>query len=211
MQTEPVRKGKETLVHWMMPLMLMLFSLLVRGAGEEAAIAFRYERQAVLDGELWRILSAHLAHLGWWHLIMNLAGLSLIWLLCGKAMTERLWWLMLVICSLGVSTGLLLFNPELQWYVGLSGILHGLLMAGAISGLLKRCEGSLLLLALVVVKLGWEQWQGPLPGSEAGAGGPVIVDAHLYGAITAALLMGMLLAIPAGRRQLLYSRRGNGN
>ena len=43
-----------------------------------------------------------------------------------------------------------------------------------------------------VVKIGWEQWHGPVPGSETTSGGPVVVDAHLYGAVggaMAALLM----------------------
>jgi hypothetical protein len=36
-------------------------------------------------------------------------------------------------------------------------------------------------------KLAWEQFSGPLPGSEGTAGGPVIVDSHLFGALGGAL------------------------
>jgi hypothetical protein len=39
----------------------------------------------------------------------------------------------------------------------------------------------------VAAKLGFEQIQGPIPFTQASAGGPVIVAAHLYGAIGGAL------------------------
>jgi len=45
-----------------------------------------------------------------------------------------------------------------------------------------------ILLVLVVGKLVWEQLTGALPGSESIAGGEVLVDAHLYGAIGGAVI-----------------------
>ena len=39
------------------------------------------------------------------------------------------------------------------------------------------------ILALVMAKLLFEQLIGPLPGSETTSGGPVVIDAHLYGAV----------------------------
>ncbi len=38
------------------------------------------------------------------------------------------------------------------------------------------------LLIIVIGKLVWEAYMGPLPGSEFVAGGPIVVEAHLYGA-----------------------------
>jgi hypothetical protein len=40
-----------------------------------------------------------------------------------------------------------------------------------------------ILLLLLVAKISYEQFGGSVPGSEAASGGPVIVDAHLYGAL----------------------------
>ena len=40
-----------------------------------------------------------------------------------------------------------------------------------------------MLAVFVAGKLLWEQTVGPLPGSESSAGGTVIVNAHLYGAV----------------------------
>lgn len=171
-------------------------------AGDEIVRLLRFERSAIQAGEIWRLLTAHLTHLGWSHLMLNLAGLLLVWLLCGNSLPVRLWWVVLVVCALGVSLGLLLFDPSLKWYVGLSGVLHGLLVAGSIAAWSTGQRDSLLLLVAVGLKLAWEQMLGPLPGSEASAGGRVVVDAHLYGACTGALIMGVVLMVPAWRQRI---------
>ena len=46
---------------------------------------------------------------------------------------------------------------------------------------------SLVICAVVVAKLAYEQIVGPLPGSESVAGGVVVVNSHLYGAVGGAL------------------------
>lgn len=209
MQTENGGKLANYLLLWSIPLFLCVISMLVMGAGNEVVSIFRYDRDPIMDGEIWRVFTAHLAHLGWSHLLLNLAGLGVIWLLCGRALSTGLWLLVLLSCALGVSCGLLLFNPELVWYVGLSGVLHGMIVAGSLAGIYRGERDSLLLLLLIMAKLGWEQWQGPMPGSEATAGGRVVVDAHLYGAVSALLLLVALLATPAGRKTLLNTKAGD--
>jgi rhomboid family GlyGly-CTERM serine protease len=82
-----------------------------------------------------------------------------------------------------IDAGFWFFYPELEWYVGLSGVLHGLLVAGLFAGLVQRDREAVILTLFVIAKLAWEQLAGPLPGSESSSGGVVIVDAHLYGAI----------------------------
>jgi len=69
------------------------------------------------------------------------------------------------------------------WYVGFSGTLHGLVIAGALADLRHYPKSAALLLILIIGKLVWEQISGALPGSESVAGGNVVVNAHLYGAI----------------------------
>ncbi len=189
---------------WALPLALALPALAATLGGEPARALLRYQREAILAGEWWRLLTAHLAHLGPAHLLLNLTGLALVWLLVGGALRPAAWGVVLLLAALAVSGGLLLLDPDLAWYVGLSGVLHGLLAAGAAARLLQggpagtRAEGALLL-ALLATKLAWEQAFGPLPGSAEAAGGPVVVDAHLYGAA------GGLAALPAAR--LLGRRR----
>ena len=60
-------------------------------------------------------------------------------------------------------------------------------VGGGSRGLRSFPAGWVVLWAAVVAKLAYEQLVGPLPGSEAAAGGAVVVNAHLYGAIGGAL------------------------
>ena len=67
------------------------------------------------------------------------------------------------------------------------GVLHGLFAGGLVLGLHRRRLESGLLLVVLVAKLAYELLAGALPGSEATAGGAVITEAHLYGAVAGAL------------------------
>ena len=184
-----------------LPLALCAIALLIQLGGNEASEWLRYDREGILNGEVWRLISGHLAHLGWPHLFMNLIGLVLIWLLFGHLIKRSSWLIICVVGTLGISAGMMLFNPELKWYVGLSGVLHGMFVAGAIVSVKAGYRAELLLLALFTGKLAWEQVVGPLPGSAEFAGGNVIVDAHLYGAISGLLITLALLAYQASRKQ----------
>ena len=57
--------------------------------------------------------------------------------------------------------------------------------------MLERDREAIILAAFVIAKIAWEQFAGPMPGSEATTGGKVIVEAHLYGAF-GGLLAGLL-------------------
>jgi rhomboid family GlyGly-CTERM serine protease len=159
----------------------------------------RFDRAAIDQGAVWLILSANLVHLGWNHMASNLAGLVLIFLLFQHTHSSGQWWLVLVSSSLAVGGGLYLLNPELHWYVGMSGTLHGLFVAGCLLEWRFSRPGAVLLSLAVWAKLGWEQWQGALPGTEQFVGGPVVVDSHLYGAVAGAGC-GLALAAWIGRR-----------
>lgn len=188
---------------WLLPLALALIALLVAIAGDSAAEQLRYEREAVLQGELWRLLSGHLPHLGWSHLFLNLAGLGLLWALLGQVFNRLGWSVLLLASAFTISIGLLLLNPLLHWYVGLSGLLHTILLAGAVALTAQREREGAVLLLLAVAKLAWEQLVGPLPGSEETAGGTVVVDAHLYGAIAGGVLALVVAMLAPLRRQLM--------
>lgn len=186
---------------WGIPFVLGALALLITILGEGAAEVLRFQRSAILDGEFWRLLTGHMVHLGWSHLLMNLMGGALIWALVGGSLITNAWLLLLFCCGLFDSLGLLLLNPEVHWYVGFSGVLHGLFIAGSLAGVLVGRRDNLLLLIAVIAKLVWEQVAGPLPGSEAAAGGPVVVDAHLYGAIAGGITILLMFWVPEWRRR----------
>lgn len=199
--TTPGSRNRAWWLFGLLGLSLVLVSLL----GESGRLALRYERSAVLDrGEWWRLLSGHLVHGSPRHLLLNGAGLALVALLFARDYTARAWLLILAFSVAAIDVGFVLFEPQLHWYVGLSGVLHGAMAAGAVAWWRHETKPLALVLTLALAaKLAWEQWHGALPFS---GDMPVIVDAHLYGAIGGALA-GMLIWTftrdwPAARRSL---------
>jgi rhomboid family GlyGly-CTERM serine protease len=192
--------GRNLLRVHALPLTLVALSTLCAIVGTTATQWLRYDRDEILHGQWWRLITGNIVHLGWPHLLLNLMGLILVWLLFRPALSGRRWIIVTVVSAAAVGCGLLMFDPALQWYVGLSGVLHGLFAAGVVSALFAGNRGDWLLLALFVAKITWEQMEGSMPGSAAIAGGPVIVDAHLYGAIGGAVTVLLLMATDRRRR-----------
>src|SRR5690606_3580376 len=177
---------------WVVPLVLGTISLLVSLSGSGAQDRLSYDRSGISEGEPWRLVTGHFAHLGLSHMLLNVAGLVLVWLLVGNAFT--LWhWVLVVVMSIAIIDLCFWFlDPGLIWYVGLSGLLHSMLVAGLIGRMREAPAESLALAVIVAAQVGWEQFAGPVPGSESSAGGPVVVDAHLYGAIAGIIAAGAL-------------------
>lgn len=173
-----------SLRHWSLPLSLALAMLLAQSLGSLETL--RLERGLWLE-QPWRLVTGQFMHLGWTHLAMNLAGLGVVWLLFAPHLRAWQWWLTVLICGAGVNLGLLAFSTATDWYAGLSGILHGLLAAGALAGL-RREPLAIWVLAILGIKLLLEQFTGNDTMTGALIGAPVIVDAHLYGSLTGLLL-----------------------
>lgn len=185
----PVWRSELPRYYWALGL-ISLF-LLFAFTHEMSGPILRYDREAIARGEYWRLLTGNWVHLSWGHALMNIGALLLVPGLFGRFLTTRVWLFLVVVISLWVSGSLYAWNPDLQWYVGFSGTLHGLFVAGIFASVVAGNRAELLLLFFLIVKLGYEQGYGALPGSEATAGGRVLVDAHLYGAL-AGLIYGMV-------------------
>ena len=161
----------------------LALAVLIAAAGTDAArLMGRYDRAGLAAGELWRLVSGHLVHLNGSHTGMNLASLAVMSWLFGRFFGALEWLSVCLVAALAVDIGLYWGEPQLVWYVGLSGVLHGLWAAGALRSW-SHAAGGAAITALLVGKLVWEQWQGALPFSAETAQGPVVVAAHLYGAL----------------------------
>jgi len=171
----------QPLKSWRWPLSLAALCIVLQAAG--LAPELRWQRSLIEAGQWWRVLTGSLVHLGWSHLAMDLAGLALIWALFGPLLSAWQWTVAFVTSALAVGLGLYLFEPQLAWYVGLSGALHGLFVAALPAQFRKHPGEGLVLLAAVAGKLAWEHLFGPLPGSAELAGGAVVTQAHLAGAV----------------------------
>jgi len=178
--------------HWLVPVLITAVAIVIAAFGQAGTELLKYDRLAIVDGEYWRLLSGHFAHLGPEHLLLNMAGLVLVWLLIGRQYSTLQWLIVTAFSLVVITLGFWFLDTNLLWYVGLSGLLHGLLIAGAISGIRTQPVESVIVLVAIAAKLVYEQLIGPLPGSEATAGGAVITNAHLFGAMGGAIIAGFL-------------------
>lgn len=164
-------------------------------AGDAARALLRYERAGLTDGEWWRLLSAHFVHLDLAHTALNTLGVVLMWAFFARDYAPRQWAVILLASILAIDAGLWFLDPDVAWYVGASGILHGVMAAGTLAHLRRRDLDGWILAVFVVGKLAYEQWTGALPFSDEGV--PVVVNAHLYGAVG-----GIVAALPFRPRPL---------
>jgi rhomboid family GlyGly-CTERM serine protease len=172
---------------WSVVLLIAACCVALALGGEPARAWARYDRIGLENGELWRLLTGHLVHLGFGHLWPNLLALVVIGSLFEDVLSPLEWLAAAIGAALAIDLGLFALDSEVDWYVGLSGVLHGFVACGALLMLRQRqLIGGALAIGLGA-KLAWEHWAGPVPFTAASVGGPVIVAAHLYGASAGAL------------------------
>lgn len=154
--------------------------LLPLAGGVPLREALRYDRAAIASGEFWRLATGHFVHLDAAHAGLNAAGLCLLWVLFADAGGWRAWLLAALLSLVAMDLGFWCLQPDLAWYVGASGLLHGIMAAGTFALLRGKYRLAPAMAALFVAKLAWEQGIGALPFETRGT---VIVAAHLYGAL----------------------------
>jgi rhomboid family GlyGly-CTERM serine protease len=190
---------RKTLGMW--PVLIAAVACVLLGAVAHAVNPFLEYRREALEGlQLWRLLTAHAAHLGLTHGALNGAALVFVWLIGRDSASRREWAWLLAGSIAVVDAGLYWLSPGVEWYVGASGALHGLLGGVAVLMLDRgaRAYGVTLLLALAG-KLAWEQVSGGAMTADALGDAPVVTIAHLYGAM-GGLAAAVVLCVVARRR-----------
>jgi rhomboid family GlyGly-CTERM serine protease len=172
---------RNELPNWLAAAIIIATAALLQ-AIPGATDVLRYQADSNLL-QPWRFVTGHWVHLGWPHLALNAAGVIVVVLLFARDIRPLDWLAGVTLMPLAISCGFVVRNPQLEWYVGLSGALHGLLLAGCL--LLWRTQRLMAMLtaAIVAAKLTHEQWAGAESATTQFIGGDVIVDAHLYGAV----------------------------
>lgn len=174
------------------------FSLLLIALQSLQAV-LRYERSFILEGEWWRLLTAHFVHFNFTHLALNLVGWWIFLKLGGYLFSLKQLTLNLLISALGISLLLLIFQPHLQWYLGFSGVLYGLLfMVGLQLALQPQRWLGLALIGTISLKLVGDTYNNSQAMYSAQLiGAPVVLVAHGYG-----LLLGLVLSLPTLYKKL---------
>jgi rhomboid family GlyGly-CTERM serine protease len=171
---------------------MAVFVTLLTIVGDVAQYNLRLEPQAVLNGEWWRLFTAHWVHLGWAHTLLNTGGfLLLAWL--NPIGSWKLWLAFYAFSSLCISA-VLMFDQTISSYVGASGVLHGLLIIAAFTSQWLESWRRYSVLVFISAKLIWEQT--PVYSDQSVGeliGGHVAVNSHLIGGICGLLVVIFLL------------------
>lgn len=170
-----------------------------------------FDRQAILGGELWRLFTGHLTHWTFGHLCWDLLAclLAVGFLLVHrpKALLPLALWSMLA-----VSLGVLLADPEIAVYRGLSGVDTALFayvaaalgLTAARRGERRAAAWGVGLLCLIAVKILHEMGSGTCLFVDAATFIP-LASAHLGG-----LLAGASYALAERVLGASFARRGLG-
>ena len=144
---------------------------------------WRFNRELVEQGHVWLLFSGHIMHLNWSHWALNMAGLGIVAFFFSPHASFKQWLTVIVVSACVINVGIWFYLPEIRSYVGLSGILHGLFLYGALREIRFYPLSGYVLTTVLIAKLLWESFHGALPGSEQMTGGHVLTEAHLLGAI----------------------------
>ncbi len=150
------------------------------------AESWSFSREAIAAGEWWRLAGANVAHLSWAHLAGNLVVFATALRLLHPVVRAGAVLGVLAACAIASTAGLYL-GTSLDWYVGASGALYGLLAWGATR--LPMPAGAWLLL-LLVGNVALDQGR-----TTSWLGEPLAPQSHYWG-----LACGLALAIVSGWR-----------
>ncbi len=160
---------------------------------------FIYQRQALEQGELWRLFSGHFVHLNNKHLVINLIAWIIIFFLGISYLSPTKWVILLFVLTLSISAGLYLFIPEVVYYGGLSGVLHGYFAYILIAWIKDRQKFAWIILLLLIVKIFVENFSDRGSSTAEYLNIQVVSEVHLIGAF-----VGVLGALIIFHRAMIY-------
>ena len=94
------------------------------GAGRALLGWLEFDRQAILQGELWRLLTGNLVHWSLEHFLLDVGPFLIVGLLYERSVRRQYPWFLLG-SALAIGVTVLALLPEVETYRGLSGVDSG--------------------------------------------------------------------------------------
>jgi rhomboid family GlyGly-CTERM serine protease len=174
-------------------LVFFLFVVLM-AVGQLFVDSFQYNRLSVINGEYWRIITCHFCHVDWKHLLLNSTGLVFVLLFFFHIFPPIKWFFATVFCSVFIGLGFLILTPYVNWYLGLSGLLHSFLVIGLVGEIKRGNKLYYIGLLVVLVKVVVEKYVGPSIYARQLLEFTVIADAHILGGFSGLVFSSILKA-----------------
>lgn len=179
---------KREITHQIPVLIVFLLSALCLAMANELSDALRFDRQLIHSGEFWRVVTSNFIHTNWPHLLMNSIGFFLILEIFRYSVSE-VWIHFFCWGAVILNTSFLfLWSPDMHFYVGFSGALHGVVFSLCIASIGKYTLISCIILVGLCSKLFFEQINGGSDYISRLIDANVAIDAHLWGALSGLLL-----------------------
>ncbi|MDX1527153.1 MAG: rhombosortase [Gammaproteobacteria bacterium] len=166
---------------------LLLIGLAVYVFGGPAPEGLVFDRQAIDQGEFWRLLTAHWIHADLEHLAFNLVAFGILAWMIESSLGHVKLYAALIIGMCFVDVGVWWFVPDIDYYCGLSGILNTLLFVVLVDGWRQSRNVVFVLVAVgTVFKIAVELVQESAIFTSTSW--PAVPEAHLAGALAAAVV-----------------------
>lgn len=172
-----------------LPLIIIIIAFTFHLFDDQLSSALIFDREAIANGDFWRIFTGHFFHTNLNHLLLNIGACALLWSLHGQFYSLKNYAWLVALSALGTSAGIYFFSPDIFYYVGLSGVLHGVFVWGAVKDIQAKEKTGYLLFLGVWLKVAHEQIYGASSDVEALISSNVAIDAHLFGAISGLIIV----------------------
>jgi rhomboid family GlyGly-CTERM serine protease len=173
--------------------LLVIISLIIYFFEPLSGDWLAYYHTGIEQFEFWRLITATFCHTNFNHLAMNLLGLIVILGLFIDTFKKISLMPLIIFSSVFIGLALFLFEPDVIWYVGFSGVLHSLFSYGVASELHQRSKWGVGLAIGLMGKIVYEQFFGAQQSTIDLIGAPVLVNAHLYGVIAGVIFYCVVL------------------
>jgi len=170
--------------HVLAPLLLLITACIAFVLNDFISEFFVYHRGFINDGQYWRVITGHIFHTNFAHLILNTLAIVLLWALHGRFYSIKTYSLLLIFSCLMISAAIYIFSPEMNQYVGLSGVLHAFFVWGALKDIQHLDKTGYLLLIGVLIKVAHEQFFGASDDIASLINASVAIEAHLWGVVS---------------------------
>ncbi len=120
------------ITHILSPLIVLSFAFIAFVFDQQIADLFIYNRDLVAQGEYYRLISGHFLHTNGNHFMLNAAAVVLLWALHGQYYNHKNYLIIFLTSAIVCALGIHWYSLDISLYVGLSGVLHGFFVWGAL-------------------------------------------------------------------------------